>query len=232
VNPLLDTDTVIEVLRGTWREFPVSLSTTGSLEPVWAPLQYSPLSDITEEPRMARLPLVNEDDSAEAAAVYQEIAGSRGRVLNVFRGLGHAPEGLRRLAALGEYVRFQTRLSDRLRELVILATARANGCQYEWTQHVPLALRSGVTEAEVDALNDGRVPDGLSPLEDAAVRYVQELGRDRRVADATFAALRAHLDEREITDLTLVTAYYTALGMALNAFEVDLQPGQEPLLRQ
>lgn len=179
---------------------------------------------------MARLPLVNEDDSAEAAAVYEEIAGSRGRVLNVFRSLGHAPEGLRRLAALGEYARFKSHVTDRLRELLILSTARANGCQYEWTQHVPLALRSGVTQAEIDALNAGRVPDGLNPPEEAAVRYVQELGRDRRVSDATFAALRAHLNEREITDVTLITAYYTALGMALNAFEVDLQPGQEPLL--
>ena len=80
---------------------------------------------------MARLPLVDESASPEVAAVYQEIAGSRGRILNVFRGLGHAPEGLRRLAALGEYARFQSRLSERLRELVILATARANACQYE-----------------------------------------------------------------------------------------------------
>jgi 4-carboxymuconolactone decarboxylase len=180
---------------------------------------------------MARLPIVTEDASPEAATVYAEIAGSRGRVGNVFKGLGHAPEGLRRLAALGEYARFQSKLPDRLRELVILATARANSCQYEWTQHVPLALRSGVTQAEVDALNGGEPPAGLSALEDAAVRYVLELGRDRRVSDATFAALRAHLNEREVTDLTLTTAYYTALGMALNAFDADLEAGQQPLLR-
>jgi len=181
---------------------------------------------------MSRLPLVDEDASPEVAAVFAEIAQSRGRVMNVFRGLGHAPEGLRRLAAVGAYARFQSQLSDRLRELVILTTARANGCQYEWTQHVPLALRSGVTQAEVDALNAGAVPDGLSALEAAAVRYVQELGRDRHVSDATFAVLRTHLDERGVTDLTLTTAYYTALGMTLNALAVDLEPGQAPLLRE
>jgi 4-carboxymuconolactone decarboxylase len=180
---------------------------------------------------MSRLPIVNEDASPDAAVVYAEIAGSRGRVGNVFKGLGHAPEGLRRLAALGEYARFQSKLPDRLRELVILATARANSCQYEWTQHVPLALRSGVTQAEVDALNGGEPPAGLGALEDAAVRYVLELGRDRRVSDATFAALHSHLNEREVTDLTLTTAYYTALGMTLNAFDADLEAGQQPLLR-
>lgn len=180
---------------------------------------------------MARLPLVPEDASPEVSAAYAEIVKSRGRVLNVFRSLGHAPEGLRRLAAVGEYVRFQTQLPNRLRELLILATASQNRCQYEWTQHVPLARKAGVSDAEVEALGDRRVPDGLSPLERAAVRYAQELARECRVADATFAELRAHLDARQITDLTLLTGFYTALGLALNAFDVDLEPGQAPLLR-
>jgi 4-carboxymuconolactone decarboxylase len=180
---------------------------------------------------MSRLPLVHEDASPEVAAVYAEIGKSRRRVLNVFRGLGHAPEGLRRLAALGEYVRFQSRLPERLRELAILATASGNRCQYEWTQHVALARAAGVTAAEIDALGAGRMPDGLAAPERAAVRYVQELAAARQVPDAVFADLRAHLDARQITDLTLLTGYYTALGLALNAFEVDLEPGQVPLLR-
>lgn len=180
---------------------------------------------------MARVPLVPDDASPEVGAVYREIARSRGRVLNVFRALAHAPEGLRRLAAVGEYVRFQAGLPSRLRELVTLATASGNRCQYEWTQHVPLAQAAGVSEAEMDALQKGRLPDGLNPLERAAVRYAQELARDRRVADETFAALRAHSDPRQITELTLVVAHYTALGLALNAFDVDLEPGQTPLLR-
>jgi 4-carboxymuconolactone decarboxylase len=180
---------------------------------------------------MSRLGLVHEDASPEVAQVYAEIGGSRGAVMNVFRSIGHAPEGLRRLAHVGDYARFHTDLPGRLRELVILSTARANSCQYEWTQHVRLALREGVTQAEVNALNDGETPSSLSPLEAAAVRYTLELGRTRRVSDETFAALRAHLDERHLTELTLVTAYYTALGMCLNAFEVELQEGQQPLLK-
>ncbi|HLE42515.1 MAG TPA: TRAP transporter large permease subunit, partial [Methylomirabilota bacterium] len=76
---------------------------------------------------MARLPLVPEDASPEVSVAYAEIVKSRGRVLNVFSVLGHAPEGLRRLAAVGEYVRFQTQLPNRLRELLILATAATIG---------------------------------------------------------------------------------------------------------
>jgi 4-carboxymuconolactone decarboxylase len=180
---------------------------------------------------MARLPLVQDDASPEVAAVYGEIGKSRRHVLNVFRSLGHAPEGLRRLAALGEYVRFQSRLPERLKELAILATAGGNRCQYEWTQHVALARAAGVTDGEIEALAARQVPDGLSAPERATVRYVQELAAARRVPDAVFADLHAHLDARQITDLTLLTGYYTALGLALNAFEVELEPGQTPLLR-
>jgi 4-carboxymuconolactone decarboxylase len=179
---------------------------------------------------MARLPLVPDDASAEVRAVYAEIAQSRGRVLNVFRALAHAPEGLRRLAALGEYVRFRSQLSARVRELVTLATAGANRCQYEWVQHVPLARTAGLSEAEMAALAARRVPDGLTGSERAAVAYALELARDRRVSEATFATLHAHFDARQITELTLVVAHYTALGLALNAFDVDLEPGQAPLL--
>jgi 4-carboxymuconolactone decarboxylase len=180
---------------------------------------------------MARLPLVHEDASPEVGAVYAEIARSRRHVLNVFRALGHAPEGLRRLAALGEYVRFQGRLPERLKELTILATASGNRCQYEWTQHVALARAAGVTDAEIEALGAGRMPGALAAPERAAVRYAQELSGTRRVSEATFADLRTHLDAGQITDLTLLTGYYTALGLALNALEVDLEPGQAPLLR-
>jgi hypothetical protein len=47
-----------------------------------------------------------------------------------------APEGLRRLAALVDYARVHTQLSDRLNEMVILATARASSCQYEYVNEL------------------------------------------------------------------------------------------------
>jgi 4-carboxymuconolactone decarboxylase len=179
---------------------------------------------------MARLPLVSAGASPEVGAVYAEIMRSRGHVLNVFRALGHAPEGLRRLAALGEYVRFHTGLGSRLRELATLATASGNGSQYEWTQHVPLARAAGVTDAEMAAIAAGQVPPGIEGPERAAVGYLLELARDRRVSDETFAELRAHFDARQVTELTLLAAHYTALGLTLEAFAVELEPGQAPLL--
>src|SRR6476659_9075740 len=108
---------------------------------------------------MPRLPSLDESSNPELARVFAEIASSRGWVSNVMRALAHSPEGLRRFAALGDYARYRTRLSDRQREIVILITGR--GVPYAWTHHEPLGRQAGLTEEEVGSIHAGCVPDSF-----------------------------------------------------------------------
>ena len=39
----------------------------------------------------------------------------------------------------------------------------------------------------------------------------------------TFAAIRKHLDDRQLTDLTLIAAYYLAYGTMIKGFRVQLE---------
>ena len=73
---------------------------------------------------MPRLPPVTEKSSPAVAEVFAEIAATRGFVSNALAAVGHAPEGLRHLARLGAYTKYQTDLPERLRELSILCAAR------------------------------------------------------------------------------------------------------------
>ena len=114
-----------------------------------------------------RLTPVDESTNANAAAVFAKIKKTRGNVSHVLRSLGHAPEGLRAFAGYGEYVRYRTTLSGRVRELAILALARGN--QYAWTHHAPFALKEGVTQEELDRLNAGTLASTLSASERAAL---------------------------------------------------------------
>lgn len=172
---------------------------------------------------MPRLPDVDEK-APEVAAVFAEIAGSRGWVSNALRSMAHAPEGLRRFASVGDYARYHTQLPDRTREVVILATAR--GSAYAVGHHTPLGLQAGLTRDEVDALVAGRVPASFKPKEAAAVRYVFEFTRGA-VSDATFAALREVMSPREITDVTLISAFYLALGTIIAALDVLPEPAEQ-----
>ena len=89
------------------------------------------------------------------------------------RALAHSPEGLRRFAALGDYARYRTRLSDRQREIVILITGR--GVPYAWTHHEPLGRQAGLTEEEVASIRTGRVPDSFGG-QDAALARLTRIG--------------------------------------------------------
>src|SRR6187549_1962968 len=148
-----------------------------------------------------RLTAVDESTNAEAAAVFAQIKQTRGNVSHVLRSLGHAPAGLRAFAGYGEYVRYRTTLSGRVRELAILALARGN--QYAWTHHAPFALKEGVTQKELDRLNAGSLAASLTGAERVAVQYAREFANGGAVSDETFARVRSEFDERGVTDLTL-----------------------------
>ena len=178
---------------------------------------------------MSRLPPVPEEDNPEVPAVYAQIKQTRGNVSNVLRSFGHAPEGLRVFAAYGEYVRYRTGLDGRLRELVILALARGN--QYAWTHHAPFALREGVTQAELDALNAGTLAASLSPPERAAIEYGREFAQSGRVTAETFERALAEFGPRGVTDLTLLCGYFIVLASVINAFGIELESDRAPLMK-
>lgn len=176
-----------------------------------------------------RLPAVDESSNTEALAVFAEIKQTRGNVSHVLRSLGHAPQGLRAFAAYGEYVRYRTTLSGRVRELAILALARGN--QYAWTHHAPFALKEGVTQTELDQLNANTPAPTLSEAERAAIAYAREFAHGGAVSDATFARVRGAFDERGVTDLTLLCGYFAALASVINALGIELEPDRVPLMK-
>ena len=176
-----------------------------------------------------RLPAVDETRNADASAVFAEIKKTRGNVSHVLRSLGHAAPGLRAFAGYGEYVRYRTVLSGRVRELSILALARGN--QYAWTHHAPFALKEGVTQAELDELNAGISSRTLSQAECAAIDYAREFANGGQVTDATFARVRQAFDERGVTDLTLLCGYFIALASVINALGIELEADRVPLMK-
>lgn len=171
---------------------------------------------------MSRLSEADEKTNPLLADIYAHIKKTRGRVSNSLRCFSHAPEGLQRFAALGEYARFGTNLSGRAQEMVTLAITRDN--HYAWIHHQPSALKAGITQQELNALHEGKVPETLSAAEGAAMRYAQEFYDHGHVSDTTFGELKAHYTERQITDLTLIASFFLAFGATINALAVELEP--------
>jgi 4-carboxymuconolactone decarboxylase len=169
---------------------------------------------------VSRFPPPDKKD-AERDAAFAEIAATRGFVSNAFRGLAHAPRGMRRYADVGRYVKYETDLPERLRELSILCAAR--GVAYAWAHHSALALQAGIPQAALDDIDAGRAPAALDAPERAIVAFIAEMFRPESVSDATFAELAKHFTPRQVTDIAMSAAYYKAFGAMAMSLGVQIE---------
>ncbi|MDB5861097.1 MAG: hypothetical protein JWQ76_4786, partial [Ramlibacter sp.] len=93
------------------------------------------------QPGGERLPLPPESamTAAQRTAAQALIDGPRKGVYGPFLPLLRSPELLDRMAKVGEYLRFDSVLDTRIRELVTCAAARHVSNQFDWVMHAPLA---------------------------------------------------------------------------------------------
>ena len=115
-----------------------------------------------------------------------------------------------------------TTLSERERQIIILAVGAVWQADYELYAHSAAAASIGMAPAEVDALCRGQMPPGLSARERCAWRCAHALTAERQLDRALHDAAVAELGTRGLVDLVhLVGAYQTVCGL-LNAFAVPV----------
>ncbi len=125
-------------------------------------------------------------------------------------------------------VRTQLSLADDLREMVILRVAALNGAEYEWRAHEPEALRAGLSPAQVEALRAGAGTEALTAVQRACLAYTDAMTRDVAVGEPLFTALRAHLNERELVELTATVGAYNLVSRFLVALQIgEPDPDEE-----
>jgi 4-carboxymuconolactone decarboxylase len=120
-----------------------------------------------------------------------------------------------------------------LREIAILRVARLTpGADYEWTQHVPILLAVGGSQAQVAALEAGDLEaEALGEDGRLIVGFTTQVVRDATPDDATFAQMSARFTPAEITQLLLVIGQYMMVArvMATAQLEVDAVLGADVL---
>ena len=105
-------------------------------------------------------------------------------VFNIFRTLAHAPKALDRFNQWGSYVLSRRNdLAPREREIVILRTGFLCKSGYEWTQHVPIARRAGLTDDEIARIKQGADAPGWSEADAALLKAADDLHREQFVTE-------------------------------------------------
>lgn len=168
---------------------------------------------------MARLPyadLLN----PEASPLVQQIIAQRGSVLHLYQMLLQSPPIARGWLNHLTGIRQQSTLSGAIREMVIMRVAYLNRAPYEADQHAPIALKEGLSQAQLDALKDREDTALFSECEQAVLDYTDAMTLNVQVEDTIFNAVKKHFNDREMVELTATIATYNMVSRFLEALQI------------
>jgi 4-carboxymuconolactone decarboxylase len=175
-----------------------------------------------------RMPEIPRERMTEAqrAAADELSRGPRGSVHGPYVSILRSPGFMAHCQKLGGYVRFECPLDERIREMAALMGARHYTQQFEWCVHVPHAQRTGLAQPIIDAIREGRRPDGMARDEEAVYELVGELLNNHGVSDATYGKALDVFGEPGIVDLVGTLGYYVMIGFVMNVARTGMPDGK------
>ncbi|MGE0724683.1 MAG: carboxymuconolactone decarboxylase family protein [Alphaproteobacteria bacterium] len=168
---------------------------------------------------MARVPYLT------AEQVKPEDRDLLDRGLTLYHAFIHSPMALRRFRTLGKFIRLESRLDGRLRELAILQVGYLARAAYEWAHHIKIAHDFGATDEDIRGLiaeTEGR-SSALEPLAKTVLRGAREMTQEGGMRADTFEALEGPLGRECLVDLILAIAFYNGVVRVLASLEIDLE---------
>lgn len=183
------------------------------------------MTDATgNEPTPRLQPRAGTDDPRLAELYSKMVNGPDGRPLNIFGTLGHHPDMLRRWLVFATHVLSKNTLAERDRELLILRTGWNCASRYEFSQHVVIGLRCGVTAAEIEMVKAGPAA-GWSGVDRLLLEAADQLHQHSDLDDPTWAALNVAFSTEQVLDVIATVGNYHLVAMFLNGTRVQLDPG-------
>ncbi len=182
-----------------------------------------------------RLPLPKRDDLDDLGKkIYDGIVGPNNPTTAGLRGpsgiLLYDPKLAQLEITLNQFLRYDSGLSERVRELAILVTAREAHSQFEWAAHEPLALKEGLDQKSIDIVKYGNSSKGLPETDQAVIDLGRQMFQQKRVDSETFARAQKLFGPRELVNLVSLMGNYYGTAVLLSTFDMQLRPGQTPPL--
>lgn len=170
---------------------------------------------------MALLPYV---DESKASDKTREILGNTPRKLNVARMIANSSDAVfQNFSRLGNSLMTRGKLDKKLREIAILRNARVCGSLYEYTQHVPIAKSTGLSDEQIAAIDNWETAKCFNDLERLVLRFTDEVARYVKGTRATLEALQKSLGPGEIVELIMAIGFWGMVARILETTEVELE---------
>lgn len=155
--------------------------------------------------------------------------GTPGNWWTVFAGV---PDAFDHTTAGFAFYRNPNReLSAKLRELGQLRAGYTVGSQFVFSQHCKASRDVGLSEEQIQSIRSWSVADCYSPVERAVLAYTDCLVLEKgRVPEAVFDALREHLNDTEILELTYITCTYAMHATMSRALRLEYDDVDDPIV--
>jgi 4-carboxymuconolactone decarboxylase len=166
------------------------------------------------------------DWTQEQRDAFREIAaGPRGALIGPFAPLLHSPGLLQPLQRTGEYIRWHSHISERLREMVILMVARHWDQGFEWTYHHPIAQKCGLSEETITAIAEDRRPTDLNGAGSCVWALTREVLSDGTASDSTVTEALRVLGAQDVIEYVATVGYYSTLAFVMNVARTSVPDG-------
>ncbi|MEU4486776.1 carboxymuconolactone decarboxylase family protein [Streptomyces purpurascens] len=152
------------------------------------------------------------------------LTDEEGRLRGPFNAMLLSPPVGLAVQAVGAAVRYESVLTDRVREMAILVVAAEWGSAFEREAHEAVGRTRGLTEAELRTLRAGGLPDLPDPAERAALLATAALTQDGALSDQEYYDTVAVWGERGLFELTTLVGYYALLALQLRVFAGEGPP--------
>jgi len=151
------------------------------------------------------------------------------RGVNVLGTLAHYPALAKAFCTFNAHVAAASTLTARDREIAILRLSWLRHAEYEFVQHLILGKRAGLSDEELERLQQGPDAAGWSADDADLLRAVDELHALARIAPATWTRLAQRYDQSQLLDLMFLVGCYETLALVINSVGTPIEAGAPPL---
>jgi 4-carboxymuconolactone decarboxylase len=151
-----------------------------------------------------------------------QVMTADGRLIGPFNSFLLHPEVAAKFEEFQAAEATHTTLSQRVREVVIIAVGAVWGVDYELYAHSALARNAGLSNDAFTALATGGIPDDLSDHEKIAARLVRQLSTRHRVDDELYREAEQAFGRTGLFDIAALMGLYHTVCTLLTLFEVPV----------
>jgi AhpD family alkylhydroperoxidase len=159
---------------------------------------------VSERPRLEP---IQKPTGLKLRFLYWMIRRRFGKVpTSVKVGVARSPKILSVASAMGKFESKGIHLGKELPYMINIFVAGTNGCGFCLDVGRMFAMKDNMNMEKINALPIYRASSLFSNKERAALMYAEEVTLNKRVSDATFNELQKYYSDRDIVEITMLTA--------------------------